>query len=151
MHTKQFYRLRNVHAGYVLYRALVDLVFVSNMSDCCTIPQFSNSNHLSLKLIMRHRYASSAPTPRRTVWRYNLFARRLGVKLASLQEVCRYASSSTFLRLYLRFHTGFQDFRQDFKISRRISRFQWIFRDSIEDFGISTKISGFQRRVRDFN
>ena len=44
----------------------------------------------------------------------------------------------------LRFHTGFQDFRQDFKISRRISRFQWRFPDFIEDFGISTKISGFQ-------
>ena len=50
----------------------------------------------------------------------------------------------------LRFHTGFQDFRQDFKISRRISRFQWRFRDFIKDFGISMKISRFQLRFRDF-
>ena len=30
MHTKQFYRLRNVCAGHVLYRALVILVFISS-------------------------------------------------------------------------------------------------------------------------
>ena len=41
-------------------------------SGCCTIPQLSNSDHLGLKLTMKHRYASSVPTPHRTVWRYNL-------------------------------------------------------------------------------
>ena len=55
--------------------SLIDFAFVSNMhffSGCCTIPQLSDSDHLGLKLTMRHSYASSAPTLHRTVWRYNL-------------------------------------------------------------------------------
>ena len=41
-------------------------------SDCCTIPELSNSDHLGLMLTMRHRHVSQAPTPRGSVWRYNL-------------------------------------------------------------------------------
>lgn len=55
--------------------SLIDLIFVSNMhffSNCCTIPQLSNSDHLGLSLLMKHCNAPSVSHPRRTVWRYNL-------------------------------------------------------------------------------
>ena len=42
------------------------------------------------------------------------------------------------------------DFKEDFEISSKISRFQARFRDFKQDFGISSKISGFRRRFRDF-
>ena len=55
--------------------SLIDLIFVSNMhffSNCSTIPQLSNSDHLGLSLLMKHCSAPSVSHPRRTVWRYNL-------------------------------------------------------------------------------
>jgi hypothetical protein len=55
--------------------SLIDLIFVSNMhffSNCSTIPQLSNSDHLGLSLLMKHCNAPSVSHQRRTVWRYNL-------------------------------------------------------------------------------
>ena len=55
--------------------SLIDLIFVSNMyffSNCSTIPQLSNSDHLGLLLSMKHCSGPSVSHPRRTVWRYKL-------------------------------------------------------------------------------
>ena len=64
MHTKQFYRLRNVRAGYVLYRALVLQLFLYLFIQPCGIPHIGHAQaacgHNTLGAMACH------------VWRANL-------------------------------------------------------------------------------
>ena len=48
-----------------------------------------------------------------------------------------------------RFHSRFQDFTRDFKISLEISRFHSRFQDFTRDFKISLEISRFHSRFQD--
>ena len=61
------------HISFSQQSSLIDLVFVSNMlsfSQCRTLPQLANSDHLGLSLVMNYSYVPPVTSPCRSVWRY---------------------------------------------------------------------------------
>ena len=57
MHTKQFYRLRNVRAGYVLYRALVNHFIVTWHLKCFVVCLKQPSNPATATNLVRIHFA----------------------------------------------------------------------------------------------
>ena len=92
--------------------SLIDLIFVSNMhffSNCSTIPQLSNLDHLRLSLLMKHCNAPSVSHPRRTVWRYNLADFDRANELLCELEIDELLDPASIQRSWVNLKTAFLD------------------------------------------